>query len=684
MAERPQLFNSSQERHLRVTCEYVDQMLKDVETILASSASKSPFPKYIPDISPFQRKVIEDYVARVRARLLRVLESVSIERQEPFIPASRAVHTAVTFMDIAVEELRPRHMRGYGELPETAATELNGIVGEFQALFTKFDEVLIEEEAGDLKGRLGKLENLGSDSDLLKRLERIIDERGLVEYRPTLAMILDRLEDQSFEIAVFGRVSSGKSSLLNSILQMDLLPVGVTPITAVPTRIKYGESPVLEVRFPDKAGEVHALQDLVHFVTERLNPGNEKRVARLVVSVPSPRLASGIVFVDTPGLGSLATSGAAETLNYMPRCDLGVVLVDAGSILTNEDLQIVRALYQAGVPAQVLLSKSDLLKPEDETRMLSYIRDHIRSELGVELSIRPVSSLPGQRKLLDGWFIDDIMPLYSTRRELKLQSVQRKIGGLRRSLIASLKAKLKRSQQGLERPGTTEEVEAAIRQATALIERVRSAADSIADHLKPAALGALHTAAENLIAAWKLKQTTSVDSVLRDAISSAVNGKAAEVRELLVSLASELTQVLNASAHKLRGGDAPAPEEFEVLIREMPALDLRVMNAKVAPSLWRGLLGSGMAVKQLSRELNSQLADQITNELTTYSSLLRGWVRSMIEQLRMSFQAYADAYRAQAETNTGNDTQIEHRQGVERDLRELEEVQAEGKQLAAD
>jgi hypothetical protein len=42
---------------------------------------------------------------------------------------------------------------------------------------------------------------------------------------------------KSFEIALFGRVSSGKSSLLNAVLETNLLPIGVTPVTAVPTRI---------------------------------------------------------------------------------------------------------------------------------------------------------------------------------------------------------------------------------------------------------------------------------------------------------------------------------------------------------------------------------------------------------------------------------------------------------------
>jgi predicted GTPase len=158
-------------------------------------------------------------------------------------------------------------------------------------------------------------------------------------------MILDRLEDNSFEIAVFRRVSSGKSSLLNAMLETDLLPVGVTPITAVPIRLAYGESPAVTVWFANRPPERFAISKLPELVAEPLNPGNEKHVTRIVVQFSSPRLRDGITFVDTPGLGSLATRGAAETLAYLPRCDLGVILIDVGSTLTPDDLQTMQILY---------------------------------------------------------------------------------------------------------------------------------------------------------------------------------------------------------------------------------------------------------------------------------------------------------------------------------------------------
>src|SRR5205823_6346811 len=117
---------------------------------------------------------------------------------------------------------------------------------------------------------------------------------------------------KNFEIAVFGRVSSGKSSLLNHIVEQDVLPVGVNPITAVPTRLVYGPAPSVTAWFADRKPEQFGIERLAEFVTEQHNPKNARHVTRIVVELPAARLREGIVYVDTPGLGSLATSGAVE------------------------------------------------------------------------------------------------------------------------------------------------------------------------------------------------------------------------------------------------------------------------------------------------------------------------------------------------------------------------------------
>ena len=226
--------NSSQRLHLLTSCQYADKLLSEIEATLVASQSKSPFPKFLPDLSPAEAKVVQDYIARMRAQLVRILAGEGVSIPPPQIGSRRSIRITLGFVEIAFDECRPKRMTGYGELSADAATGIAGLVDEIQGIVSRLDSYLAQDRSAGLSERLERLERAGSEVALVQTLERAISQHGLVEFHPALATIIDRLETDTFEIAVFGRVSSGKSSLLNHIVGQDLLPVGVTPVTAVP------------------------------------------------------------------------------------------------------------------------------------------------------------------------------------------------------------------------------------------------------------------------------------------------------------------------------------------------------------------------------------------------------------------------------------------------------------------
>jgi GTP-binding protein EngB required for normal cell division len=650
------LLNEFQARRLRVTCQYIDKLLGEIEEILRVTASKAAFPRFFPDVAPAQRRTIEDYISRLRAQLVRVLDGQGIPRESPSIPASRAIHVALGTIDIAVEELKPHYMRGYGDLPEAAATELNGIVGELRGLVSKLDRYLAEGVGQDLKLRLQRLEQKSNDLELLSRIEEIVADRGLVEFRTTIGSILDRAEDKTFEIAVFGRVSSGKSSLLNAILEADALPVGVTPITAVPTRIAYGENCLMKVSFAEVPAKTMEVARLAEFATEQQNPGNVKRVTRISVTLPAARLRDGVTFVDTPGLGSLATSGAAETLAYLPKCDLGVVLIDAGSTLTTEDLQTILMLQEAAVPANVLLSKADLLGPEDRKKILEYVRQHIASECNLELHVRPVSVLPSHKNLLSRWFEEQILPLYGHSQELRTSSLRRKIGALCESVISALQVQLRQSKKSTGE--TTDQVratEARLRRATGLIEETRSAWEKGIEGMTEELSEAFYGMSASLIEAWSEKQSPpiSTNKIINDSLLQFAQRRVKKLQDSLEALALQLRDDLRTSAADLGIADMPSEDEFQSLVRGTPVFDPCSVSAPVSRPTFAAMLGKRFAERRLASQLYKQLGEPINKSLDTYSGVLKEWVRLVTSQLDRRFETYAERYRAQAERSLG-------------------------------
>jgi hypothetical protein len=281
--------NGAQQRRLNVTCKYIDKMLSEIEQTLHSAASQSPFPRYVLDIAPAQVRVIEDHIGRLRSQLLRALDWQHLKPDPPEIPVTRSVLTDLAFVDIAIEELRPSYMSGCGAVPEDAVGELNGVVHELRTLVGSMERYLRQDLGTNLESRLRRLEETGFDVGLLRLIEELITRNGMVEFRPRIDALASRLEDNNLEVALFGRVSSGKSSLLNALLNTSVLPVGVLPITAVSTRLQYGTTLHAVVTFGSGRSETVSVEDFGNLVSEQGNPGNSCNVARAVVQVPSPR-----------------------------------------------------------------------------------------------------------------------------------------------------------------------------------------------------------------------------------------------------------------------------------------------------------------------------------------------------------------------------------------------------------
>ncbi len=684
MSEKSNSLNSNHERRLSVTCRYIDKLLADIETSLNISASKLAFPHYASDLSPAQRRVIEDFISRIRAQLVRVLDGQGIERPPADIPVSRSLHTNLTFIDIAAEELKPEYMRGYGEVPPVAAIELDGIAAELQGLVRQLDRYVTRGSKENLQERLEKLERSGnpeSDVTLLKKLESVVSEHGLVEFRSAISMILDRLEENSFEIAIFGRVSSGKSSLLNAVLETDVLPVGVTPITAVPTRLVHGDMPAVHVWFANRTPEEFAIAKLPELVAEQLNPGNEKHVTRIVVQLPSPRLRDGIAFVDTPGLGSLATRGAAETFAYLPRCDLGVVLIDAGSTLTPDDLKTIQTLYEAAIPANVLLSKADLLTVKDRHRVIDYVKSHIKDELNLDLSVHAVSVMAEAESLWRQWFDEDIAPLYTQRQELKARSIRRKVSSLQQAVESALRSQLRRKEQiSPQKIEQLRVVETELRQAGGRLEEMKKAARNVANELEYSGAAIIRLTAATVVEAWS-KQRASEDAIpaiVRNTAAWAVQEKTDSLRKRLDVLVHKLYDTLQAAAKVLEIEDVPGQQEFSETLREMPAFDPGQLAVQLSRPFLSTVLGADVLGSITSKRLTSMIGGQLSNSLAAYHALLYDWSERTLNQIQRRFDAYANNYRAQIDRLVGDHAPASERHAeISRDLEILEKARPE-------
>jgi hypothetical protein len=129
--------NDSQRRYLLSTLRHVDDLLWNAEHILATASESSPLNQYQDDFTPEQRKEIEACIGRVREAMLRILENHDIRDDHLPISGNHAVSALFLLASVAVEELRPKHLRGYGQIADEAVQDIHRIVDDLQGLMAR-------------------------------------------------------------------------------------------------------------------------------------------------------------------------------------------------------------------------------------------------------------------------------------------------------------------------------------------------------------------------------------------------------------------------------------------------------------------------------------------------------------------------------------------------------------------
>jgi septin family protein len=113
---------------------------------------------------------------------------------------------------------------------------------------------------------------MAGDGDPLTVALHDVAALGTDRDRDRIAAVRDRMASARLRVLVAGEAKRGKSTLVNALLGQQVLPVGITPLTAVATTVRYGDFPHVDVRFTDGHKEKHAHPALDDLVTERGNP----------------------------------------------------------------------------------------------------------------------------------------------------------------------------------------------------------------------------------------------------------------------------------------------------------------------------------------------------------------------------------------------------------------------------
>ncbi|PWK89739.1 dynamin family protein [Fulvimonas soli] len=593
------MLTENQRQHILNLLSHIEHEVQDGLRALTEQDPQALFPRYADPPEPRRVAALRAHLERLRSAMRRFMDAHGMARPNlPAVDASWAFETRMALARNAVYDLRPGYMRGYGALDEEGERDCRALAAELG--------LLLDDIGRELRRQPLELPAGVDRGGLLALLAEIVARHHFFELREALRRLL--AGGETVEVAVLGRVSSGKSSLVNALLGQDLLPTGAIPVTAVVTRIRHGEALRIEALDAEGRAQTVAPEDLPQCIVEggRLAGG----LREVDIAVPAAMLAGGIVLTDTPGLGSLHASASAHALTYLPRCDLGIVAIDAAATLSTPDADLLRALQQAHAQRMVLLTKCDAVAPAALAQQRDYVARTLSELLGEPVEVHPVSVAAAQAGLFRHWRETVLAPAEAACAAASAERARARTLRLARQVGLRLEQGLREAPAASAPAGAPGAALAALNE---LEDRLR---DLCARFAQNGAAVVLRDAAEE----------QSQDAALPQRVA----GLAGE-------LADQVVRDIAAGLGKLAAEAAPG--QRDELLRGAPPFAWTPPDAGVSarggPRFWRQW--------RLRRELQRQFGAPLQEALADYAQQLREWLAQACRALRQAMRGEAPA-----------------------------------------
>lgn len=186
------------------------------------------------------------------------------------------------------------------------------------------------------------------------------------------------IENFSVVTPVIGAFSSGKSSLLNMLIEQNILPVQITPETSIATELNYSKDTICQAVFNNNRRKI-SIDEIKN------NDFTISNTDLLTVKIPSPVLEDipNVTLVDIPGLDSGVEAHNKAIDNYLDKSLAYIVTVDAEQGLKESIINFLKELNILDMPVLVVLTKCDKKTPEDVEAIYNDVKKKVEQILGL-------------------------------------------------------------------------------------------------------------------------------------------------------------------------------------------------------------------------------------------------------------------------------------------------------------
>ena len=189
------------------------------------------------------------------------------------------------------------------------------------------------------------------------------------------------IKSKKYNIAVMGEFKRGKSSLINALLGLDILPADVTPATATINRITFGSQLKAEIVFFDGTKQSVDVKDMKQYVTKLTSEANENssKISEAIIYTPAILCQNHVDIIDTPGLNDTDIRMQKVSFEFLHKSDAVIFCIHACYPFSDTELKFLCQLIKTQNVNNIIFVVTfiDLIDEDEQDILLDYLKSQI-------------------------------------------------------------------------------------------------------------------------------------------------------------------------------------------------------------------------------------------------------------------------------------------------------------------
>ncbi|PTI62225.1 dynamin family protein, partial [Staphylococcus shinii] len=190
--------------------------------------------------------------------------------------------------------------------------------------------------------------------DILYKLKKEVEKSKYARLVHIINQVIKKVFLEQYTATFVGHFSAGKSTLINLLLEENILPSSPVPTTSNTAIVSVAENPGI---IANLSNQQYTLLNNYADV-KKMNRENFD-VESVEIKFPSDKFRNGFTLQDTPGVDSNVSSHQSSTEEFMYTSNVLFYTVDYNHVQSALNFQFMKQLNQAGVPVVFVINQID-------------------------------------------------------------------------------------------------------------------------------------------------------------------------------------------------------------------------------------------------------------------------------------------------------------------------------------